>query len=512
MGGKYRLTTLGCKVNQYESQLLRETLESLGFAAAGPTDEPDLAIVNTCAVTASATRKSRQSIRRLARQGRVPTVVVGCGASAATASLQSIPGVIAVLGHDQNVHLALRRVVTDPLHSGWVCRHHAEDAGRFAAACGSSYPDESAVGNDVRMRATAPPRIARVSEETDQTPASNTIIPSRSPAVKNADGTDRATIRAFAGHQRAFLKVQDGCDANCTYCIIPRLRPVLRWKPLSIAVSEARDLVRAGHKEIVITGIHLGAYGRPTARHRRHDPATNPLADLVEALAAVQGLVRLRLSSLEPGDVDNRLLAVLRRNPCCAPHLHLPLQSGSDAVLRRMNRQYTAGQFQAMIDRVRTALDRPAISTDIVVGFPGESDADFEKTLTITRQSGFCKVHSFPFSPRPGTAAAKWSRDFIPADVVRHRMARLAELERETALAFRRHFIGRTERVIIEAGDDENAPPPAPDGSAWRHGRTDRYFPVWFQAAEAAPGDVVAVRIENVSGGRVRGTVTKTLR
>lgn len=509
MGGKYRLTTLGCKVNQYESQQIRETLESLGFCAADHTDDADLAVVNTCAVTGTATRKSRQSIRRLTRQGRVPTVVVGCYASAA-ASLRHIPGVIAVLGHDQDVSLALRRIVTDPLHSGWVRRHHSEDAACVAAACGSSDTDESAVGNDVRMRAAAPPRNARLSAETDQASDSDTIILGHSSDVKNAGGTDHSTIRAFAGHQRAFLKVQDGCDANCTYCIIPRLRPVLRWKPIPVAVQEARGLVRAGHKEIVVTGIYLGAYGRPTARRRQIDPVSNPLADLLEALVGVEGLVRLRLSSLEPGDVDDRLLAILRQAPCCVPHLHLPLQSGSDTILRRMNRQYSAGQFQAMIDRVRAALDEPAISTDVVVGFPGESESDFEETLVVARRSGFCKIHAFPFSPRPGTAAAKWSREFVPAEVVRQRMARLIALEQEMALAFRRHFIGRTERVIVEAGNDENAPPVAPDGSAWYQGRTDRYFPVWFQAGLAAPGDVLAVRIEDVSGGRVRGTVTKT--
>jgi tRNA A37 methylthiotransferase MiaB len=224
----------------------------------------------------------------------------------------------------------------------------------------------------------------------------------------------------------------------------------------------------------------------------------------------VDGLVRLRLSSLEPGDVDGRLLAVLREHPCCVPHLHLPLQSGSDAVLRRMNRQYTAGAFLDMIRRVRTTLDRPAVSTDIVVGFPGESEADFARTLRVADQAGFCKIHAFPFSPRPGTAAAGWTREFVPPDVVRERMARLTALERDLAEASRRQCVGRTERVIVEASDEATDAGPVPDRGARHQGRTDRYFPVWFEADAVEPGDVVTVRIEGVVGGRAWGTLTKS--
>jgi len=447
MARKYRLTTLGCKVNQYESQQLREALDSIGFQPAAAGESADLAVVNTCAVTAVAARKSRQSIRRITDGGRVPAIVVGCYATQAAEVLRRIPGVAAVIGHESDIRGVLRDFASRRLE----------------------------------LRADLHPSIPL-------------------PDGSVNGGTD-GIIHAFDGHQRAFLKVQDGCDACCTYCIVPHLRPRLSSKPIPTAVEEAGGLVRAGHREIVVTGIYLGAYGRLTALRHRQEGNGSPLADLVEALAGVEGLVRLRLSSLEPGDLDDRLLAVLCRCECCVPHLHLPLQSGSDAVLRRMNRQYNSGQYVEMLRRVRDALDRPAISTDIVVGFPGETDADFEQTLAVARQAGFCKIHAFPFSPRPGTAAARWTDQFVHAHVVRDRMRALACVGRQSTEDFVRGFVGCMERVIVEG-------PPDADTQSLHSGRTDRYFEVQFEAADARPGDVVGVRIDGVGEAGAHGTRT----
>jgi threonylcarbamoyladenosine tRNA methylthiotransferase MtaB len=216
------------------------------------------------------------------------------------------------------------------------------------------------------------------------------------------------------GHQRAFLKVQDGCDAHCTYCIIPNLRPRLWSRPVDDAVDEARRLVDAGHVELVLTGIFLGAYAQPTALHRRQTPdARRGLGRLIEALCTrVPGLRRLRLSSMEPGDITDDLLAVLRSHEQVVPHFHLPLQSGSDAILRRMNRQYGRDDFLRMVRRLTDAFDRPAITTDIIVGFPGETDDEFAATLDVVDRVRFIHTHAFSYSPRPGTAAARWARDF----------------------------------------------------------------------------------------------------
>jgi len=489
MAGKYLLSTLGCKVNQYESQQIRELIESLGLEPAAPGEQPDIAIVNTCAVTADASRSSRRTIRRVSAAGVTPVIVVGCGATAEADRLRQIDGVTAVLGHDAHVDVELRRVLTTRL-----ALPLAGSPGETRPTTETTGEPRDPSGNDVWMIPGGQPRHAE-----SPSPDSPLPIISGPLGIVKTDEALIGRIEAFAGHQRAFLKVQDGCDAHCTYCIIPQLRRTLRSKPVPVAVAEAARLVRSGHKEIVITGIFLGAYGRPTAIRRRFSPGPSPLARLVEAVSAVEGLQRLRLSSLEPGDVDDDLLEVLATRPNCVPHLHLPLQSGSADVLRRMNRQYTRDQFVGMIDRVRAALDQPAISTDIIVGFPGESDADFEASVDVARYARFCKVHVFPFSPRAGTAAARWGTDFVPAGVQRARMQRLAGIEAECSLAYRRSLLGRTERVIVE-----KTPDPAPTYA----GLADRYFKVWFDSQEPlAPGNLVNVRLDRVTPARTHGTL-----
>ncbi|UCG17286.1 MAG: MiaB/RimO family radical SAM methylthiotransferase [Phycisphaerales bacterium] len=510
MSGKYRLTTLGCKVNQYESQQIRETLESLGLRAARRGETPDLGVVNTCAVTVSAARKSRQFIRRVSEQGKVPIVVVGCYAAAAADTLQHMDGVVAVLGHDRDICQELREVASCRLETGADHRHRLGAPGRADAHEPHPAAGRASVGDDVLRSTTDPVQGPPSTRSADCRPATTSSIRIPVGRVNNANPLNR-TIRAFAGHQRAFLKVQDGCDARCTYCIIPRLRPRPGWKPIATAVEEARALVGAGHREIVVTGIYLGAYGRSTAVRRPFNDDASPLADLIDALATVEGLTRLRLSSLEPGDVDDRLLSALRRHDCCVPHLHVPLQAGSDAVLRRMNRQYTVGQFFDMIDRVRTELDRPALSTDVVVGFPGETDADFERTLDIVRHAAFCKVHAFPFSPRPGTAAAGWADQFVDSGVVKQRMNRLADVERQTARRFVGSFVGCEERVIVEQSASEASRTAGKPHDSLRHGRTDRYFDVHFAGPDVCAGDVAKVRIDAVTPGGARGTLIKTL-
>ncbi len=495
MARKYLLTTLGCKVNQYESQQLREILESCGLRSARRGETPDVAVVNTCAVTLGASRKSRQAIRRITRGGHTLVVVVGCGATADAGPLRRLQGVTAVFGNDTNTCAELHRLLTRRL--GFIPAHPYGAANHVAEA---RYLRPDATGYDVSMKPDARKRGRQAS-----TPRAANSLDVITPFLDvKTGGVLTGRIRSFAGHQRAFLKVQDGCDAVCTYCIIPRLRTRLRSKPIEVAVAEARDLVHAGHKEIIVTGIFLGAYGRETAVRKQWGTRRSPLASLVDALAQVNGLRRLRLSSLEPGDVDESLLDVLARRETCVPHLHLPLQSGSDEVLRRMNRQYARDQFIDMIDRVRSRLDRPAITTDIIVGFPGETEEDFEATLDVARCAEFCKIHAFPFSPRAKTAAARWQKEFVNPAVVRRRMRRLADVERACSLSFRRRFVGEIERVIVEDAhrlDDQTSP--------WHRmyrGRADRYFEIHFQADDVGSGDLVSVRIDQVTSTRTHGS------
>ena len=263
-------------------------------------------------------------------------------------------------------------------------------------------------------------------------------------------------------------------------------------------MEEARRLVASGHVEIVLTGIFMGAYGQPTALRRRQPFDTaKPLGELVEALSTrVPGLKRLRLSSLEPGDLTDNLISILRAHPQVVPHFHLPLQSGSDEMLRRMNRQYTRDDFRRMIDRVNESFDRPAITTDIIVGFPGESDTEFAQTLEIVEHAKFIHIHAFPFSPRPKTAAARWTKDFIRGPVVNNRINELTACAQEHSYNFRKRFIGETVEVLVERPRSL---------SSTRHGRCERYFEVQFEDADAQAGDAVKAYVEQVTSDRTVG-------
>jgi threonylcarbamoyladenosine tRNA methylthiotransferase MtaB len=305
-------------------------------------------------------------------------------------------------------------------------------------------------------------------------------------------------------HQRAFLKIQDGCDAHCTYCIIPSLRPTLWSKPPADVLEEARRLVDAGHVELVLTGIFLGAYGHDTAlRRRQSQRAGQPLARLIDAICThVPGLLRLRLSSLEPGDLDDDLLGALRCHRQVVPHFHLPLQSGSSRLLRKMNRQYNRDDYLRLLDRIGEAFDRPALTTDIIVGFPGETDAEFQQTLEVVDRARFIHIHAFPFSPRPGTAAARWQQKFVHGPVVGRRIDLLHQLADQFSYAFRRQFMGQNVQLLVERDGADSAPAA---GIRIRHGRCQRYFGVHFESADVATGDLVDVRIDRVTPERTLG-------
>lgn len=309
------------------------------------------------------------------------------------------------------------------------------------------------------------------------------------------------------------MKVQDGCDAHCTYCIIPKLRPTPWSKSVDDAVEEARRLVAGGHVEIVLTGIFLGAYGQPTALRRRQntsgDSAT--LAKLIDALCTrVPGLRRVRLSSLEPGDLTDDLAAVLRSHAQVVPHFHLPLQSGSDVILRRMNRQYGRDDFLRMVDRVRVAFDRPALTTDVIVGFPGETADEFRRTVEVVDHAGFIHVHAFHFSPRPGTAAARWQKNFVRGPVLNDRIDLLRATAERHSLTFRQSFVGQDVELLVEHEKADEYRPAigevTPDLPTKRHGRSERYFAVSFEDPTAQPGDFVRVRIDEASVTHTFGT------
>jgi threonylcarbamoyladenosine tRNA methylthiotransferase MtaB len=256
--------------------------------------------------------------------------------------------------------------------------------------------------------------------------------------------------------------------------------------------------VQAGHKEIVITGVFLGAYGLQTVK-RRHWPQgqNDRLAGLLDTIAKIPGLRRIRLSSLEPGDVTDRLLDTLCANPNIMPHLHLSLQSGSDAILRRMCRQYRIGEFRQRIASIKARLDRPAITTDIIVGFPGETDADFEQTVNLAREVGFARMHVFSYSPRPGTPAAK-DNHTIDKRTIRKRSQTLTKLGADLARRYRQQFIGQTAEVLVEETPEGKGrrPEDRKPSSVVACGRSERYFKVYLEGTEPAkPSSVIKAKL-----------------
>jgi threonylcarbamoyladenosine tRNA methylthiotransferase MtaB len=372
-----RLVTLGCKVNQYETQHVKEALEAAGWREAAGDEPAGLCVVNTCTVTMEGDAKSRQAVRRLHDANpRAPIVVMGCYATRDPKAVARLPGVT--------------RVITDK---------------------------------------------ARLADELRD------FGVTRMPAG----------ITRFDGHQRAFVKVQDGCLLRCTYCIIPQVRPGLRSRQPEEIAAEVQGLVKRGCQEIVLTGIHLGHYGLDLSRGKPKEHSCR-LWHLVERLAALPGDFRIRLSSLEAAEARDDLVRAIARCGRVVPHLHLCLQSGSDRILARMRRRYRAAGFLERCRRLREALDRPALTTDVIVGFPGETDDDFEQTCRLVRAAGFSRIHVFSYSPRAGTPAAQLG-DAPPPAVVHRRREALRELELKLAVEYHRSLIGHRLDVLVEGAD-----------------------------------------------------------
>jgi threonylcarbamoyladenosine tRNA methylthiotransferase MtaB len=297
---------------------------------------------------------------------------------------------------------------------------------------------------------------------------------------------DWAAIDRFRGHCRAFLRIQDGCDLRCSYCIVPSLRGPSRDKPLDAVLEEAAGLARAGYRELVVTGVSVGLYGKRGG---------TSLASALRGLCRLEGLERIRLSSLHPGELTDELLEVWASHPNILPHLHLPLQSGSDRILRAMRRGYTGREFMDAVRRARVALDRPAFTTDVIVGFPGETEEDFQRTEEACREAGFSRIHRFVFSPRPGTPAESLG-NAPSAGEAAERMERLRALGERQALSFQEHFLGETVRILAEERG------PQPDSV---RGYSERYIPVEVGGAPDAIARILRVRL--IRNGRAVSAV-----
>ena len=449
----FSINTLGCKVNQYESQQIRELLERLGLHQIETPEKPDLAVINTCCVTHTASAKSRQFIRKAQKLTPDAVIVVcGCLPTVQIGELNEPGKNVHLISYRNNLAAALSQIIK----------------GKATA----SYLQSFQSCPDTVIKTKNDTKIKYKNELTNQ--------PKLPP------------LTSFPGKTRAFLKIQDGCDGYCTYCIVPKTRPFVRSKPVDAAVQEAQALVKAGHREIVVTGIFLGAYGQESVRRKNWPNQQNDkLADFLDKMAEIPDIARIRLSSLEPADVTPRLLDTFCKHRNIMPHLHLSLQSGSDAVLKRMRRQYKADEFREKVESIKSRLDRPAITTDIIVGFPGETDADFEQTVNLAKDTGFAKMHVFSFSPRKGTPAVDM-QGAVNNRVIKRRSRKLRELDSELGYKFRQQFVGEKDEILVEESGGECK------------GRSKRYFVVHLEKTDGnlKKGQLVKVKVvENREDG-----------
>jgi threonylcarbamoyladenosine tRNA methylthiotransferase MtaB len=460
---KFSINSLGCKVNQYESQQIREFLENFGLHKVEPSQKPDLVVINSCCVTHTASAKSRQCLRKIRKQSPNAVIVVsGCLPTVQIGELSATA---------EDAHLIRNRSDLADTLSCIINNKAATMASQRTQFC----PD--------------------------------TIIKAKNSykiKYKNKlnNHLNLPALTSFEGQTRAFLKIQDGCDGYCTYCIVPKTRPFVRSKPVDDVLHEAQALVESGHREIVVTGIFLGAYGLKSVRRKNWpNQRNNHLADLLEKMAEIPNLARIRLSSLEPADLTPQLLDTLCRHPNIMPHLHLSLQSGSDNILRKMCRQYRVKEFREKVESAKSLLDRPAITTDIIVGFPGETDSDFEQTVNMAKIIGFAKMHVFSFSPRRGTAAADM-QDPIDKKVIKERSKILRDLDIELGQKYRRQFLGETAEILIENDNGQNS------------GRSERYFTVFLDKTEKKQkrNSVVKVKlVKNSKNGMYGESISQSL-
>lgn len=437
----FAVATLGCKVNQADSEAISEQFRAAGFEQRDFADQVDVYVVNTCTVTHLGDRSSRQMISQARR--RAPNallVVTGCYAQINPQAVSALPGVDLVIGNagkDQLVEQTL-----------------SHQAARATMAS----PETSAPSPNAARRPLPMLDVLKMHTGSDRGLDEDA-------RAENALVTDIAPLAPSPfSRTRVQMKVQDGCDNRCTYCIVPYVRGGSRSRTIASVVEHTRRKVAAGYQEIVLTGIHLGDY---------HAPDGGDLGDLIAALLNKTEMRRIRVSSLEPEDFKLDWLA-LWENPRMCRHLHLPLQSGSDAILRRMARRYNTARYRTILETARRLIPEIAITTDIIAGFPGETDEDAELSYRFAEEMRFAKAHVFRFSARQGTAAARMKGQ-IPDQVKKARSERLLALNAAHGRAFREQFIGREMDVLWEE--------PRPTG--WE-GLTDNYLRVDLDPASAA--------------------------
>lgn len=434
---KIAFYTLGCKVNQADTASMENLFLRSGHQLVSFDGEADVYIINTCVVTNTGQRKSRQTIHRAIRKNPHALIVVtGCYPQTAAEEVKSIAGMDMIIGNQDRAQIV--QLVEERL------AHRQTDTLDAVHKLTASTAFEEMAAGDI----------------TDKT--------------------------------RAFLKIQEGCNQFCTYCIIPYARGPLRSRSLESIRTETQRLISAGFKEIVLIGIHLGCYGK-------ENPDGPTLYDAVKTVLDVPGVQRLRLGSLESVEVEPRLLTLMQEDARFCRHLHLPLQSGCDKTLQAMHRPYTTAKFQTLLADIKTKVPDIAITTDVIVGFPGETEADFETTCKFAESCGFSKMHIFPFSARKGTPAEKFAGAVTEA-VKKERADILGRIDETMHKAFLQAMVGQNAEVLFEQ----------PAGEDYFEGLTGNYQRVFVKSGgRNLGGEILPVKITAFDGEKLLGEIIK---
>lgn len=419
---KFKLFSLGCKVNSYECASLKVLFINAGYVES-LDDECDIALINTCSVTETADKKSRQFIRKLKNDypGAI-VVVMGCYSQ----------------GNSDFVFEELEADIV--------------------------------VGTSNRSKIPSLIEQFKINK-----------LP-----IKLVDADTRKftyeelSVASFSENVRAYLKIQDGCDNFCSYCLIPFMRGKMRSRSKEAVLEEAKALLENGFKEIVLTGIHVGGYGR--------DLNDCTFSDLVDELTSLKGLERLTISSVEESEIDDKLIDLIATRKNIARHLHIPLQSGSEEVLKKMNRKYDKKSFLDKIKQILNADPDIAITTDVIVGFPGETELQFQETFDFILEAGFAMLHVFPFSPRAGTVASKM-KDQIRPEIKKERSKTLISLSDELWSKYKKRFIGKTLKVLIESYDEQ---------TKMIYGHTENYIAISLESDKSQINEIIELQYINI--------------
>ncbi len=428
---KAAFVTLGCKVNQYESEAIASSLAERGYEIVSAECEADVYVVNSCSVTAESDRKTRQTVRRLKRLHPAAAVVLtGCMPQAFPDSAKELTAADIVTGNKFNYRIP-------------------EFLDRFAVSG----------------------RITEIEEH------------------KSGEPFCVTKVTSFRDRTRAELKIEDGCDRFCSYCIIPYARGRVRSKPVEAIKEEAEALSKNGYREIVLVGINLSAYGKDNGK---------TMVDAVRAAASPEGVLRVRLGSLEPDHITDEVIEELKTVPEFCPQFHISLQSGCDKTLKAMNRHYNTAEYSALCEKLRRTFPDASITTDVMVGFAGETEEDFNESLEFVKKTGFQKVHIFPYSRRPGTPAAKRS-DQVPN----------AEKERRAALMAEQANKIRADYLLMQKGKTVTVIPEEHSGKAGAKGFTANYTPVLIESGNFTFGEPTKVLITGVKDDYCTGEATE---